>query len=88
LTQWSTDTRSGVEPSIGRSWGLRADEVRNQNVFGLDIGLPIEQLRRPISASLTGENEFTELSLIAMNRRGEPIECKVTCTSLRGKTGH
>jgi two-component system CheB/CheR fusion protein len=67
-------------------WGLRADEVRNQNVFGLDIGLPIEQLRRPIRACLTGENELTELSLIAMNRRGKPIECKVTCTSLKGKT--
>jgi two-component system CheB/CheR fusion protein len=67
-------------------WGLRADEVRNQNVFGLDIGLPIEQLRQPIRACLTGENELTELSLTAMNRRGKPIECKVTCTSLRGKT--
>jgi two-component system CheB/CheR fusion protein len=29
---------------------------------------------------------LTELSLTAMNRRGKPIECKVTCTSLRGKT--
>ena len=67
-------------------WGLRADEVRNQNVFGLDIGLPIEQLRRPIRACLTGENELTELSLTAMNRRGKAIECKVTCTSLKSKT--
>jgi len=67
-------------------WGLRADEVRNQNVFGLDIGLPIEQLRRPIRACLTGENELTELSLTATNRRGQAIECKVTCTSLKGKT--
>jgi two-component system CheB/CheR fusion protein len=67
-------------------WGLRADEVRNQNVFGLDIGLPIEQLRRPIRACLTGENELTELSLTAMNRRGKAIECKVTCTALRSKT--
>jgi two-component system CheB/CheR fusion protein len=74
------------EPPVGRPRGLRADEVRNQNVFGLDIGLPIEQLRRPIRACLAGENELTELSLIAMNRRGKPIECKVTCTSLRGKT--
>jgi hypothetical protein len=49
--------------------GLRADEARNQNVFGLDIGLPIQQLRRPIRV-----------------RRGKPIECKVTCTSLTGKS--
>jgi len=67
-------------------WGLRAEEVRNKNVFGLDIGLPIEQLRRPIRACLTGESDLTDVMVTATNRRGKALQCKVTCTPLMGRT--
>lgn len=66
-------------------WGLRADEVRNKNVFGLDIGLPIEQLRHPIRVCLAGETDLVNTDVKATNRRGKPVECKVTCTPLMGK---
>jgi two-component system CheB/CheR fusion protein len=66
-------------------WGLRAGEVRNKNVFGLDIGLPIERVRRDILACLSGEQELTRASLDAINRRGKPVHVTVTCTPLTGK---
>src|SRR5712691_5810237 len=67
-------------------WGLRAEEVRNKNVFGLDIGLPIEQLRHPIRACLTGESDLTDVMVTATNRRGKALQCKATCTPLMGRT--
>src|SRR5580765_491838 len=67
-------------------WGLRADEVRNKNVFGLDIGLPVEQFRREIRACLAGETELETLTVNAVNRRGKPVLCTVTCTPLGGKS--
>jgi two-component system CheB/CheR fusion protein len=67
-------------------WGLRAAEVRNKNVFGLDIGLPVEQFRREIRSCLAGETEVATLSLPATNRRGKPVLCNVTCTPLLGKS--
>jgi two-component system CheB/CheR fusion protein len=67
-------------------WGLRAAEVRNKNVFGLDIGLPIEQFRREIRACLAGETDLATLTVQATNRRGKPALCTVTCTPLIGKS--
>jgi two-component system CheB/CheR fusion protein len=67
-------------------WGLRADEVRGKHFFGLDIGLPVEQLKQPI-ASLThhgdhhGDQRF-EAEIDAMNRRGRQICVRVQCASI------
>jgi len=36
-------------------WGLRRDETPGQHFLNLDIGLPVEDLRQPIRAVLTGE---------------------------------
>jgi two-component system CheB/CheR fusion protein len=63
-------------------WGLRADEVRGRHFFGLDIGLPVEQLKQPI-AGLTrqGDHRFdTEIN--AMNRRGRQVRLRVQCVSI------
>lgn len=65
-------------------WGLQADEVAGQHFLNLDIGLPVEQLRQPIRACLQGATS-EEVSLAAVNRRGQAIQCKVTCTALIGK---
>jgi two-component system CheB/CheR fusion protein len=64
-------------------WGLRAGEVEGRSLFGLDIGLPVEELRPAIQACLRGDAEVPELHLAATNRRGRPIRCTVTCTPLR-----
>jgi len=58
-------------------WGLRADEVRGNSVFSLDIGLPVEELRGPILACLRGERNEPTVLLDAINRRGRAIKCQV-----------
>jgi len=63
-------------------WGLREDEVQGQSILNLDIGLPVEQLRPPVRAVLSGRSTFQEVMLSATNRRGKVIQCRVTCTPL------
>jgi two-component system CheB/CheR fusion protein len=66
-------------------WGLRADEVEGRHLMNLDIGLPLEELHKPIRSALAGER--SELELTAVNRRGRQITCKVTVTPLQAPTG-
>ena len=64
-------------------WGLRVDEVRDRFFFDLDIGLPVEQLRGMIRTCQAGENDYQELTLQAIDRRGKTIDCRVICTPLK-----
>jgi two-component system, chemotaxis family, CheB/CheR fusion protein len=68
-------------------WGLREDETRRRNFFGLDIGLPVDQLRKPIRDILDGAAETAEIIVDAVNRRGKPFTCKVAATPLTGNDG-
>ena len=63
-------------------WGLRADEVYLQNFLNLDIGLPVEQLKRPLLASLSGSHDGASIELPALNRRGKTITCRVSFNPL------
>jgi two-component system CheB/CheR fusion protein len=63
-------------------WGLRADEVRAKSLLGLDIGLPVGELRPTIRACLSGESDQRETTLEATNRRGKRFKCRVACTPL------
>jgi two-component system, chemotaxis family, CheB/CheR fusion protein len=63
-------------------WGLRSNEVQDSNFLNLDIGLPVEKLRGGIRACLAKETDYFEQVVDAINRRGKPIRCKVTCTPL------
>jgi two-component system CheB/CheR fusion protein len=65
-------------------WGLSEDEVQDQSFMNLDIGLPIEQLRIPMRAVLSGRSAFQEVVLEATNRRGRTMQCRVTCAPLVG----
>lgn len=65
-------------------WGLRAEEVRGEHFLNLDIGLPVDQLRQPLRACLSGERTHEEIVLEATNRRGKRFECRVTCSPLLG----
>jgi two-component system CheB/CheR fusion protein len=42
-------------------WGLRADEVKGQNLLNLEIGLPTEQLRPQIRSAITGDGSVAEV---------------------------
>ena len=66
-------------------WGLRTEEVRDRFFFDLDIGLPVEQLRGIIRTCQSGEKDYQELTLKAIDRRGKTIDCRVICTPLKTK---
>jgi two-component system CheB/CheR fusion protein len=63
-------------------WGLKSDEVQKQAFLSLDIGLPVDQLKGAIRACLAGDGDRHEAVLDATNRRGKPIQCRVSCTPL------
>lgn len=66
-------------------WGLRNVEVLGQNFLNLDIGLPVEKLRPAIRSCLSA-NPAEIVTLVAVNRRGRPIQCRITCTPLTNTT--
>ena len=68
-------------------WGLRADEVQGQHLLNLDIGFPVDRLRDPIRACLSGGSRRETLTAPAMNRRGRSIEAQVICTPLAREDG-
>jgi two-component system, chemotaxis family, CheB/CheR fusion protein len=61
-------------------WGMCLNEVEEQNFFSLDIGLPLEQLRKPIRSVLDGEIAHLDTQVTATNRRGRSIQCSVSIT--------
>jgi len=63
-------------------WGLRSDEVRGRSFLGLDIGLPVSDLRLLIRACLSGEADARDATVDATNRRGKRVRCRVVCTPL------
>jgi two-component system, chemotaxis family, CheB/CheR fusion protein len=63
-------------------WGLRQEEALHKNFLNLDIGLPVDRLKAPIRACLSRESKFQDLTLPASNRRGRPLQVRVTCTPL------
>jgi two-component system CheB/CheR fusion protein len=65
-------------------WGLRHDEVKGKHFFGLDIGLPVEQLREPILGLIQSPDRTAELRLDATNRRGRHIALRVSLANVGG----
>jgi two-component system CheB/CheR fusion protein len=67
-------------------WGLRAEETRAKNVLALDIGLPVDRLRKPILDCLGGA-DASDVTLDATNRRGRQFRCRVAISPMRGVDG-
>jgi two-component system, chemotaxis family, CheB/CheR fusion protein len=63
-------------------WGLRADEVYRRHFFGLDIGLPVEQLKQPLAGLLRHGDQRFEVQVNAINRRGRQIQLRVQCVGI------
>ncbi len=59
-------------------WGLTAEEVEGHNLFSLDIGLPLDELKPPVTAIFSGASEREEVTVDAVNRRGRSFEAQVT----------
>jgi two-component system CheB/CheR fusion protein len=71
-------------------WGMRAGEILGTSLLGLDIGLPVEQLKHPIRLVLDEKSDSEEKLLKAINRRGKSILCRVTIIPFTagGKDSH
>jgi two-component system CheB/CheR fusion protein len=63
-------------------WGLRSDEVVDRGFFELDIGLPVEELRRLIQQVLGAKPLKRVATLAATNRRGRSIRCQVSVSPI------
>lgn len=63
-------------------WGLTADEVEGQNLYELDIGLPVANLKSQLRTVLSGESNREEAVLEATNQRGRQFQCQVTILRL------
>jgi two-component system CheB/CheR fusion protein len=63
-------------------WGLSAEEVDGVHLLGLDLGLPVEELKPLLKECMNGSTERQEITLDAVNRRGKPMRCRVTCLPL------
>jgi len=59
-------------------WGVRAAEVEQVHFLRLDIGLPLDQIEKPIRDCLDGKIDGHEAFLQARNRYGRHIVCKTT----------
>jgi two-component system CheB/CheR fusion protein len=68
-------------------WGLRPEEAEGEHLLGLDIGLPLEPLKRHLRSALDGAEEPGTLSIEAINRRGQPVTCAVKVLALRTPAG-
>jgi two-component system CheB/CheR fusion protein len=58
-------------------WGLRPDEVDGEDLLSLDIGLPVDELRKPLTDAISSAGTSTDLTLEAVNRRGRTFTCEV-----------
>ena len=68
--------------TMEETWGLRADEVREQPLLHLDFGFPVEQLKAPVRSVLEGRTEAHESTTEALNRRGRTVRCRVMVSPL------
>jgi two-component system, chemotaxis family, CheB/CheR fusion protein len=59
-------------------WGVRADEAQGRQLFGLDIGLPMDGVRGALRQVLGGTEEHVDVELEALNRRGRAVTVRVT----------
>jgi len=66
---------------------LRDSRCRSgRPLLTLDIVIPVARLRQPLRACLDGSAREV-VTLEGVNRRGKPIVCKVTCSSLANRSG-
>ncbi|MBV9193442.1 MAG: PAS domain-containing protein [Solirubrobacterales bacterium] len=63
-------------------WGIAPEEAEGEHLMALDFGLPLEDLRGDLKAALGGEIHRAQRIVDATNRRGQPLQCRVTLVPL------
>ena len=74
-------------PHAEELWGVRPEEALGELFTGLDIGLPVGQLKKPLRACIDDALEGQEFTFTATNRRGKVINCLVALSPLRDADG-
>jgi two-component system CheB/CheR fusion protein len=64
-------------------WGLGATDVEGKSFLGLDIGLPVHELRELLRQCAAGELARAERVLPGHDRKGKAVSHDVTCVALR-----
>jgi two-component system CheB/CheR fusion protein len=64
-------------------WGLRADEAVGSPLTDLEIGLPLDPVKRMIGNSFVDPDTVGEATIEAVNRRGKQVQIRLTCTGFR-----
>jgi two-component system, chemotaxis family, CheB/CheR fusion protein len=67
-------------------WGLRAEEVEDQNLMELEFGLPVKDFENAIERSFDGPTGPIEERVEAMNGRGQRLTAVVRVMPLRTQT--
>jgi two-component system CheB/CheR fusion protein len=65
-------------------WGLRAAEVKGRSLLELDIGLPVQELKKPVQQFLAGDTDDEKIIIEAINQHGQSICCAISRTVRRG----
>jgi two-component system CheB/CheR fusion protein len=68
-------------------WGLRADDAEGQPFLGLDIGLPVAELRGVLQQCVQGAATGEERLLSGHDRKGKPVAHHVSCIALEADGG-
>jgi two-component system CheB/CheR fusion protein len=63
-------------------WGLRDEEVSGQPFLNLDIGLPVESVKRDLEDTITGATDFAQSHFETVDRRGQAIRCRLSISPL------
>ncbi|MBB4906854.1 CheR family methyltransferase [Actinophytocola algeriensis] len=65
-------------------WGLRAAEVRHEDFFALDFGLPTADVAKLVRRCSVERRRAGPIDVQAVNRRGRGFTCSLTFTPLEG----
>ena len=69
-------------------WGIRQDEVKGQHLLNLDIGLPVSELHPLLRRQVSEDGPpHDTVELAAVNRRGRPVQVRVTVSSFSQRAG-
>lgn len=63
-------------------WGLRSEEVMDEAFLDLDIGLPVQRLRRTLRDILDQDGSPEPVEVEAIDRRGRRIDCRIRLSPL------
>jgi two-component system CheB/CheR fusion protein len=71
-------------------WGLRERETQGQHFLSLDTGFPMAELRVAVRNALSDKAESVEVTVDAVNRRGQAFTCEVRVLPLvdAGRTNY